>query len=85
MAFYNVAGDLIGRNLPHRAAKVALIDDRGTCTYAELSDRVDRQRCRPKPSRSPAPANHCSQAVLTQPPPTFAITSPAVDPPARSP
>jgi len=40
---YNAAVDLIGRNLvPGRAAKVAYVDDSGTCTYAELAGRVDR-------------------------------------------
>ena len=40
---YNAAVDLIGRNLaPGRAAKVAYIDDAGSCTYAELAERVDR-------------------------------------------
>jgi benzoate-CoA ligase len=40
---YNAATDLIGRNLvPGRAAKVAYIDDAGSCTYAELAERVDR-------------------------------------------
>ena len=40
---YNAAVDLIGRNLaPGRAAKVAYIDDAGSCTYAELAELVDR-------------------------------------------
>jgi len=40
---YNAAVDLIGRNLaPGRAAKLAYIDDAGSCTYAELAERVDR-------------------------------------------
>ncbi|HEV7477792.1 MAG TPA: benzoate-CoA ligase family protein [Burkholderiales bacterium] len=40
---YNAAVDLIGRNLAAgRGAKVAYIDDGGTCTYAQLAERVDR-------------------------------------------
>jgi benzoate-CoA ligase len=39
---YNAAVDLIERNLPHRAASIAVIDDRGRYTYAELAGRVDR-------------------------------------------
>src|SRR5215210_6935274 len=40
---YNAAVDLIGRNLAAgRAGKIAYIDDAGSCTYAELADRVDR-------------------------------------------
>ncbi|HEX2198266.1 MAG TPA: benzoate-CoA ligase family protein [Burkholderiales bacterium] len=40
---YNAAVDLIGRNLAAgRAAKVAYIDDGGSCTYGELAERVDR-------------------------------------------
>jgi benzoate-CoA ligase len=38
---YNAAVDLVGRNAG-RGAKVAYIDDTGTCTYAELAERVDR-------------------------------------------
>ena len=38
---YNAAVDLIGRNAS-RGAKVAYIDDTGTCTYAQLAERVDR-------------------------------------------
>jgi benzoate-CoA ligase len=39
---YNAAVDLLERNLPQRAHKVAIIDDRGAYTYAELAERVDR-------------------------------------------
>ena len=40
---YNAAVDLIGRNLAAgRAGKVAYIDDSGSCTYAQLAERVDR-------------------------------------------
>jgi benzoate-CoA ligase len=40
---YNAAVDLIGRNLAAgRGAKVAYIDDTGSCTYAQLAERVDR-------------------------------------------
>jgi len=40
---YNAAVDLIGRNLAAgRGAKAAYIDDTGSCTYAELAERVDR-------------------------------------------
>jgi len=40
---YNAAVDLIGRNLAAgRGAKTAYIDDSGTCTYAQLAERVDR-------------------------------------------
>ena len=38
---YNAAVDLVGRNAG-RGAKVAYIDDAGSCTYAELAERVDR-------------------------------------------
>ena len=38
---YNAAVDLIGRNA-RRGAKPAFIDDAGTCTYAQLTERVDR-------------------------------------------
>ena len=38
---YNAAVDLVGRNAG-RGAKVAYVDDGGTCTYAELAARVDR-------------------------------------------
>ena len=38
---YNAAVDLVGRNAG-RGAKIAYIDDAGTCTYAELAERVDR-------------------------------------------
>jgi benzoate-CoA ligase len=40
--FYNAAVDLLERNLPERAAKIAVIDDRGAHSYAELAARVDR-------------------------------------------
>ena len=40
---YNAAHDLIERNLrAGRAAKVAFVDDRGTYTYGEFAQRVDR-------------------------------------------
>src|SRR5262245_29678180 len=40
---YNAAHDLVERNLrADRAAKVAFIDDRGSYTYGELAERVDR-------------------------------------------
>src|SRR5579863_2246575 len=40
---YNAAVDLIGRNLgAGRGGKVAVRDDRGAYTYAELAERVDR-------------------------------------------
>ncbi|WP_375394651.1 benzoate-CoA ligase family protein [uncultured Sphingomonas sp.] len=39
---YNAASDLIDRNLPRRADKVAFVDDAGSYTFAELSERVDR-------------------------------------------
>jgi benzoate-CoA ligase len=38
---YNAAVDLIGRNAG-RPSKVAYIDDAGTCTYAQLAERIDR-------------------------------------------
>jgi benzoate-CoA ligase len=40
---YNAAVDLIGRNLAAgRGAKTAYVDDGGSCTYAQLAERVDR-------------------------------------------
>ena len=40
---YNAAVDLVGRNLAGgRGGKIAYIDDAGTCTYAQLAERVDR-------------------------------------------
>src|SRR5437879_3400030 len=40
---YNAAADLIGRNLAAgRAKKIAYIDDRGSYSYADLAERVDR-------------------------------------------
>src|SRR2546427_12361675 len=40
---YNAAVDLVGRNLSAgRGSKIAYIDDAGTCTYAQLAERVDR-------------------------------------------
>jgi benzoate-CoA ligase len=40
---YNAAVDLVGRNLAAgRGGKVAYIDDSGSCTYAQLAERVDR-------------------------------------------
>jgi benzoate-CoA ligase len=38
---YNAAVDLVGRNAA-RGGKVAYLDDAGSCTYAELAERVDR-------------------------------------------
>jgi benzoate-CoA ligase len=40
---YNAAVDLIARNLAAgRGAKTVYIDDAGSCTYAQLAERVDR-------------------------------------------
>ena len=40
---FNAAEDLVGRNLAAgRGGKLAYIDDGGQCTFAELSDRVNR-------------------------------------------
>jgi benzoate-CoA ligase len=39
---FNAAHDLIAPNLTARADKIAIIDMRGPCTYAELADRIDR-------------------------------------------
>jgi benzoate-CoA ligase len=41
---YNAAFDLVGRNLttPERAAKIAVVDDRGAYSYRELAERVER-------------------------------------------
>src|ERR1700726_2586550 len=40
---YNAAHDLLERNLrAGRGAKLAYLDDHGSCTYAELADRVAR-------------------------------------------
>jgi benzoate-CoA ligase len=39
---YNAASDLIGRNLAARPDKVAIIDDAGSYTYAEIAERADR-------------------------------------------
>ena len=40
---YNAASDLLERNLgADRAGKIAVHDDRGSYTYAELADRVNR-------------------------------------------
>ena len=42
-SYYNAAVDLIGRNLsPERAGRIAVIDESGSHTYAELAERVDR-------------------------------------------
>ena len=41
-SLYNAAADLLERNLPTRAQKVAFIDDAGTYTYGELAQRVGR-------------------------------------------
>lgn len=40
--YYNAAADLIDRNLPTRAEKVAVIDDCGAYSYAEVADRAGR-------------------------------------------
>ena len=42
MHLYNAAADLIDRNLLARGDKVAVIDDQGSYSYAELGNRVDR-------------------------------------------
>src|SRR5882762_5231850 len=40
---YNAAVDLLDRNLSAgRGTKTAFIDDSGSCTYAQLAERVDR-------------------------------------------
>jgi benzoate-CoA ligase len=39
---YNAAYDLLDGNLRERASKPAYIDDRGTYSYGELADRVQR-------------------------------------------
>lgn len=39
---FNAAEDLLAPNLAEQPDKVAIIDHRGTCTYAELGDRVAR-------------------------------------------
>lgn len=39
---FNAAGDLLLHNAVERPGKVAIIDDHGTCSYAELLDRVQR-------------------------------------------
>src|SRR4051794_30886268 len=40
---YNAATDLVGRNLTAgRAGKTAIVDDRGSYSYRELAERVDR-------------------------------------------
>lgn len=39
---YNAAQDLLVRNALEQPEKVAIIDDRGSCTYGELYDRVRR-------------------------------------------
>ncbi|MBI3372690.1 MAG: benzoate-CoA ligase family protein [Betaproteobacteria bacterium] len=39
---YNAAADLVERNLPARAGKLAYIDDAGQYTFADLSARVNR-------------------------------------------
>ncbi|AJP74186.1 4-hydroxybenzoate--CoA ligase [Sphingomonas hengshuiensis] len=42
METYNVAEDLIARNLPTRSGKIAFIDDAGRYTFGELAERVER-------------------------------------------
>jgi benzoate-CoA ligase len=39
---FNAAQDLLEPNLASRPGKVAIIDVRGSCTYAELANRIDR-------------------------------------------
>ena len=39
---FNAAEDLLAPNVARHPDKVAIIDHRGTCTYGELADRVDR-------------------------------------------
>jgi benzoate-CoA ligase len=39
---YNAAYDLIQRNLPGRAQKIAYIDDHGSYSYGDLAERVNR-------------------------------------------
>ena len=39
---FNAAEDLLAPNLARHPGKVAIIDHRGACTYAELGDRVAR-------------------------------------------
>lgn len=39
---FNAAEDLIAPNLAARPDKVAIIDNRGACTFAALADRIDR-------------------------------------------
>lgn len=39
---FNAAEDLLAPNLTEHPGKIAIIDNRGTCTYAELGDRVAR-------------------------------------------
>jgi benzoate-CoA ligase len=39
---YNAAVDLIERNLAARPDKIAYIDENGQCSFAELSERIDR-------------------------------------------
>lgn len=42
-SYYNAAVDLLDRNLaPERAGKIAIIDESGTHTYAELAERTNR-------------------------------------------
>lgn len=38
---FNAAADLIAHNLAARPNKVAIFDNRGECSYAELADRID--------------------------------------------
>lgn len=40
--FFNAADDLLAPNLARHPDKVAIIDHRGSCTYADLVDRVER-------------------------------------------
>lgn len=40
--FFNAAHDLLARNVATQPDKIAILDERGACTYAELYDRVRR-------------------------------------------
>src|SRR5690242_21906866 len=42
LPLYNAAVDLIDRNLSARPDKIAYIDEAGSCSFAELGERVNR-------------------------------------------
>jgi benzoate-CoA ligase len=42
LEYYNAAHDFIERNRTARPNKVAYIDEHGSCTFAELAERIDR-------------------------------------------